>query len=221
MAGLIERASLLRSLRALATVYYWGTDGRGSFQEAVLVLRPDRLRLETLSPLGAVSIVTVDGGEARIHHPKEGVFYRGKSSRENLFRYTQIPLGLDDLTSILMGLPPIGKASDWVGAGNSISKEIEGGGREFVTFDHVGLPIKWERADPLGRIELAALFSDFSPTPAGLFPFTIALEDRLLERRLEIRYEGPEVNAPLPLALFTQEKPANAREIPLEALDAR
>ena len=49
-----------RTLRALARLDYAGPDGKGNVQEAVLVQRPDRLRLETLTFLGAVLIVTVN-----------------------------------------------------------------------------------------------------------------------------------------------------------------
>ena len=57
--SLQQRADQFRSLRALAKVRYWGPNGKAGFQEAVLVYRPDRLRFETLSNLGAILIVTV------------------------------------------------------------------------------------------------------------------------------------------------------------------
>jgi hypothetical protein len=49
-----ERHKQFSSLRALARLDYAGPDGKGNVQEAVLVQRPDRLRLETLTFLGAV-----------------------------------------------------------------------------------------------------------------------------------------------------------------------
>src|SRR3989304_6244172 len=47
---LVQRDQQLRSLRTLATVDYRSWSGRGRFQEAVLVHRPNRLGLGTLSP---------------------------------------------------------------------------------------------------------------------------------------------------------------------------
>ena len=218
--SLVQRSGELRSLRALASVYYSGTDGRGGFQEAVLVDRPDRLRLETLSPLGAtILIVTADAEEMAGFHPREGLFYRGKSSPLNLFRYTQIPLGLRELTSVLMGLPPLVTQGGWRHDGQSIVRDLAGGRKEAISF-HPTLwaPTQWQRTDPEGRVELSAQFGDFFATPAGPFPLKISLEAPTQQRRLDIRYRDPELNVNLAPVLFVQEKPETARELPLEAL---
>jgi hypothetical protein len=55
-------------------------------------------------------------------------------------------------------------------------------------------------------------------TPAGPFPSRIQIEAQLQKRKLDIRYQQPEVNAPLPPEIFTQEKPAHAEELRLETL---
>ena len=109
--SMAQRREQFRSLRALAQVEYAGPEGKQGFQEAVLIQRPDRLRLETLSYLGAILIVTANDKEIIGYHPREGVFVRGARSKENMLRYTQIPLELDEITSLLMGLPPVGAAT--------------------------------------------------------------------------------------------------------------
>lgn len=216
---LAERGRRLRSLRTLASVQYWGTEGRTGFQEAILVQRPDRLRLETLSPLGAILIVTVDADEIAGFHTREGLFYRGRSSKENLLRYTHIPLALDEVTSLLMGLPPVEIPSQWQEGEGAIHWEVEGGGKEKVFFHPtLGVPAGWERSGADGEIELKAVFSDFFPTPNGFFPLTIALEAPGRQKWLEIRYKEPELNVSLPFPLFVQERPASVRELPLESL---
>ncbi len=217
--NLAERGRRLRSLRTLATVQYWGAEGRAGFQEAILVDRPDRLRLETLSPLGAILIVTVDSDEITGFHTREGLFYRGRSSKENLFRYTHIPLALGEVTSLLMGLPPAEIPAQWQEGEDAIHWEVEGGGKEKILFHPtLGVPTGWERSDADGEIELRAVFSDFSPTPNGFFPLTIALEAPGRQKWLEIRYKEPELNVTLPFPLFVQERPASVRELPLESL---
>ena len=217
--SLTQRIHQFQSLRTLATIYYWGSDGRAGFQEAILVHRPDRLRLETLSPLGAILIVTVDADEIVGFHPREGLFYRGRSSKENLFRYTHIPLELGELTSLLMGLPPVAAQGSWEEGDNSIYRELGGGERERIVFDPIlGVPTRWERLRVDGETELSALFADFFSTAAGLFPLKISLEAHTQQKRLEIHYQEPELNVTLPSPLFVQEKPANTKEIPLESL---
>jgi hypothetical protein len=215
-AILSRRDQEFKSLRALASVYYRGPEGRQGFQEAVLVQRPDKARLETLSGLGAILVVTVNADQIAGFHPREGVFVRGKSSKENLFRYTRMPLELHEMTRLLLGLPPVTVSADWKIAGSSLYRDLNGQRKEVVAFDLTReIPIRWYRLGPDGSAELSAAFDNFTP---GLFPAKIILEAATQQRSLEIAYQEPEVNVELPLSLFVQEKPPNAKEVPIEAL---
>jgi hypothetical protein len=169
--------------------------------------------------LGTVLIVTADADEVVGFHLREGIFYRGKSSKANLFRFTQVPLELSELNFLLMGLPPVEIQGNWEGEIDSISRMLPGGGWEEVTFHRESrLPTGWKRSDPDGNVDLSAVFSDFSSTPSGPFPLKISVESNVQEQRLEIRYQDPEINASLPLSLFVQQKPSTAREIHLDSL---
>lgn len=218
---LAKRIDRFRSLRSLAKVYYWSTEERGSIQGAILVRRPVRLRLETLSPLGAIFILTADGDEVVGFDPRKGILYRGRASKKNLVRYTLVPLELRDLTSILMGLPPVEIEGTWKGEGLRIEWSLSGGGSEVVTFDPaMGIPVGWERLGSDGELEISAVFSDFVSTPAGPFPLSISLESysNSQEERFEIRYQEPEVNVAIPASFFVQQRPDRVREVPLESL---
>jgi outer membrane lipoprotein-sorting protein len=216
---LVQRVQQFNSLSAFASVSYRGTDGRGTFDEVVVVQRPHRLRLETLSALGALVVVTADGDEITGLHPREGLFVRGKSTKSNLLRYTQIPLELREITALLMGLPPVDVVAGWQVTGNSMMRRSIMGPTETISFDPaLGVPIKWERTGSSGELEIRVLFSDFSPSPVGPFPLRISLEASPQEKRLDIRYRDPKLNVELSPSLFVQEKPQNAREIPLESL---
>ncbi len=216
LKNLSQRLQGFHSLRALATAHYSGPDGRGGFQEAVVVRRPKQLRLETLSLMGAILIVTADGDEIQGFHTREGLFYRGKSSKQNLVRYTRIPLGLSEVTALLMGLPPVDIPDHWEHQALSISWSKSGGGKEMVAFDpSLGIPIKWERSGSNGEQELSAEFSDFISTAAGPFPQKISLDSSTPKMHVDISYQDPEVNGDLPVSLFKQQKPDNVKEIPL------
>jgi hypothetical protein len=219
ISALSERSKQLRSLRALARVDYLGPDGRNGFQEAVLVERPDRLRLETLSFLGAILIVTANGSEIVGHHTREGVFLRGEASKENVLRLTQIPLELDEVTALLLGLPPvdIGAAARQEGA--TVIVDAANGEKDVVRFyGDEKVPTQWQRSNGSGTVELSASFSDYTTTPAGSFASRIVLESAAPKRRLEIRYQEPEVNGDIPPELFSQQKPPHAKELPIEVL---
>jgi outer membrane lipoprotein-sorting protein len=217
--SIAQRREQFRSVRALAQVDYAGPDGRYSFQEAVVVQRPDRLRLETLSYLGAILIVTVNDKEIVGYHPREGVFVRGRRSKENLLRYTKIPLELDEMTSLLVGLPPVEPSAPWKQEGNTLIFSQDGHKKDALAFEsQQPVPTKWERFNASGAVELSVRFSDYVSTPAGLFPSKISIEAPLQKKKLEIRYQEPELNSKIPSDLFTQQKPPHAQEVPIEAI---
>jgi hypothetical protein len=217
--SLTQRREQFRTMRSLAQVDYAGPEGKHGFQEVVVVQRPDRLRLETLTSLGAILIVTANDKELIGYHPREGVFVRGRRSKENLLRYTQIPLELDEITSLLVGLPPVEAAAPWKQEGNTLIFSPNGRKKDAVSFEsQQAVPTKWERFNENGALELTAQFSDYVSTPAGLFPTKINMEAHLKKKKVEIRYQEPETNGKIPSELFTQQKPAHAQEVPIEAI---
>ena len=144
---------------------------------------------------------------------------RGRRSKENLLRYTQIPLELDEITSLLAGLPPVDASAPWKQDENTLIFSPNGRKKDAVAFEsQQPVPTKWERFNVNGALELSARFSDYVSTPAGLFPSRIYVEAPLQKKKVEIRYQEPEINGKIPPELFTQQKPAHAQEVPIEAI---
>ena len=219
LESMAQRQEQFRSLRALAQVDYAGPEGKHGFQEAVVVQRPDQLRLETLSLLGTILIVTANGSEIVGYHPREGVFVRGAATKENLQRYTQIPLNLEEITMLLMGLPPVEASAPWKQQGNALTFSSNGSERDVLLFEsQQPVPTVWQRLNERGEVELAARFSNYVMTPAGLFPTQITFESNMQKKKLEIRYQEPDLNTAIQAELFSQQKPAHAQEVPIEAV---
>ena len=65
---------------------------------------------------------------------------------------------------------------------------------------------------------MTASFTDYIQTAAGLFPTHILMESPPQKKRLEIRYQDPELNVAIANDLFSQQKPVNVKEYPIEAL---
>lgn len=217
--SLTERLGQFRSLRALARVEYAGPDGKHGVQEAVIVQRPDRLRLETVTLLGVAAIVTVNDREIIGYHVREGIMVRGGTSKANLLRYTQIPLELEEITAALLGLPPVDLKRQWRQEGNALVFSPKAGETDVVAFEsQQPVPTRWERFNGAGAVEIRVSFADYIPTPPGLFPTRIIMEAPLQKRKLELRYQEPEVNVALSSDLFTQQKPGHVQELPIEAL---
>jgi len=218
--ALAQRREQFQSMRTLARVNYSGPTGKNGFQEAMVVARPNRLRLETLVPvLGAISIVTVNDKEISAYQPRDGVYLHGQRSKANLLRYTQIPLELEEITALLLGVPPVDPQAPSQQNGNNLIFAAANGRKDTVAFEsNQPVPTKWERSDARGQLELSAEFTDYIQIPAGLFPSKIVIESPQQKRRLEIQYEQPELNVSLSNDLFSQVKPANVKEYPIEAL---
>jgi len=217
--SLQQRSREFRTVRALAQVDYNGPEGKHGFQEAVVIQRPDRLRLETLTFLGAILIVTANDREIVGLHPREGVFVRGPSTKDNLRRYTQIPLELGEITTLLSGLPPVDPRATPKLEGSALVFSADGRKRDVLTFDlQQPVPSKWERFNADGKVELTAQFSNYVSTPAGLFAQRIQFEANLQKKKLDVRYQEPEINGAISADLFSQQKPANAKEVPIEAV---
>jgi hypothetical protein len=165
-------------------------------------------------------IVTVNDNEILGYLPREDAFLRGQPSKENLRRLTKIPLLLEvqEITALLLGLPPVNTGATPQQDGNSLSFPAADGGEDIVAFEtNDAVPTRWERRNG-GEAEITVKFSDYAETSAGLFASKISIESATPKRRLEIRYQEPELNATLPAEIFSQQKPANVKELPIEAL---
>jgi hypothetical protein len=217
--SLAHRQNQFQSLRALARVQYTGPGGKQGVQEAVIVQRPDRLRLETVTLLGVAAIVTVNDKEIVGYHIREGIMVRGRTNEANLLRYTQIPLELEEITAVLLGVPPVDMNGRWQQEGNTLVFSRNGKKTDAVTFEsQQPVPTHWERFNSAGAVEARVSFADYISTPAGLFPTRIIMEAPLQNRKLELRYQEPEINAQFSPDLFTQQKPGHVQELPIEAL---
>jgi hypothetical protein len=217
--ALSQREKQFRSLRAPARVDYAGPDGKHGFDEAVLVARPDRLRLETLSMVGTVMVVTVNDNEIIGYYVREGIMVRGPTSRENLLRTTQMPLELHEITAVLLGVPPVDSNGRWEQRGNTLLFAGADGMSDAVSFEaQQPVPTRWQRANAAGEVEISVLFADYISTPAGSFPGRLIMEAPLQKRKLDIRYQEPEINPALKAEQFSQQKPAHVKELPIEAV---
>jgi len=116
-------------------------------------------------------------------------------------------------------LPPVDARTPAQQNGNTLIFASPSGRKDTISFEsNQPVPTKWERVDARGQIELTASFADYVQTPAGLFPSKILIESPQQNKRLEIRFQEPELNVAIPNDLFSQQKPANVKEYPIEAL---
>lgn len=103
-----ENAAAFSSLEGIAKVRIDQAGKSQSITEIVISEKPDRLRLETLSPFGTpLLLMATDGKEIDVLVPGEGKLYRGEATLGNLQRLTRLPLQLTDLVHLLLYQVPV------------------------------------------------------------------------------------------------------------------
>src|SRR5579883_2643776 len=104
LGAITARRAALASLRARAQV----RTGLARLwtREAIVVQRPNAVRIDVLSPFGLTLALGTDGTVLWAYPPAEGTRYEGPATPANLARFLGTPVAVGDLAAILLGLPP-------------------------------------------------------------------------------------------------------------------
>lgn len=224
LARLEQREEEIRTLRGLATMRYESPTERVQVQEVVVVERPDRLRLEMISTFGLALQIASDGTRLRAFHRADRTFYEGEATTRNLGRFTRVALRLDEITDVLVGLPPV---RDRTHLGDPVWEPETGlwrlavplgaKGRQILWFEGESLlPARTEEVDAAGVRRYLIAFRDYREVAGVLLAHEILLEIPSEEARITMAYSEMSLNRPVEETLFTFEPPAGARVVSLD-----
>jgi hypothetical protein len=82
---------------------------RRPLKAALMMRRPAHLRMESVPLLGPPDFfLSIDAGELRVFFPGKGggIFYAGRATVRNVYRFFPLALPAADMVSLLMGHPP-------------------------------------------------------------------------------------------------------------------
>jgi len=225
LAGALQRQRDARiSVRTLARMAYDGPEERRHAREVILAVRPARLRIEVLSPLGTVFVLTAADGALAAYARNEATLYRGRASRTNLQRYAHVNLRVSDAVELLLGTPPPRPGRNDVvsldSGGTAIQwwRELDAGA-QVVWFNGALQPVATEDRDPDGHVVWRARFSDFSAAQADM-PQHIELEVPAEGRHLALDLQDIEVNPTLADSWFSLPTPPGTTEVRLDDAEA-
>jgi hypothetical protein len=217
--SLAARRDAIHGLRSLArTKYTTASESRGA-RQLIIAARPDRLRLEILSPFGVAFVLTSVGGSLTAYDRDEATFYRGTATPENLSRYTQVGLPVAVAVDLLLGTPPFAESGSglvsWEDGQVKLWQEV--GRRVHVTwFTETLEPARYEQRDDSGNVLLRASFGDFADVRSVRVPTRLGLDFPGSQQRIEIAFREPELNPPLPDSIFALATPSGSTVVDLD-----
>lgn len=122
--AMLARLDSVESARIIATLEYFGDDGRVRLKQAVLVRKPTSLRVETLSPFDStLSVLASNGVRLKYFDLQNERFFEGQASADNFSKLLSIYVSPRDLVRVMLGGPPldnvVGNPDDWTLEWNS------------------------------------------------------------------------------------------------------
>lgn len=214
LTALAARRQAVTSLRARARLRS-GLSGMWT-RQAVVVQRPDAVRIDVLSPFGLALALGAQGERLWAYPAGEATRYEGPATPANLTRLLGAPVSVADVVDVLLGVPPARTA---VGPPEvAVTPEGEhrltlplAGGRQTIWFAGDTLAVLRAEEVREGGAVLRVAFEDYR---AG-FPHALTVEAAPGAAGARLAYDWVEPNAPVDGALFAP--PPAGRVLPFEA----
>lgn len=213
LAGLATRRAAVTSLRARGRLRT-GLEGVWT-REALLVRRPDAVRIDVLSPFGLAMALGVHGTRLWAYPPSEGARYEGPATPANLRHFLGAPVAVADVVDILLGVPPgrtpAGRPTlTFTPEGDYRLRIPLRDGEQTIWFasdTHLVLRAEETRDDALA---LRVAFDDYRDG----FPYSLDVQVPGRGAPAKFTYETVEANVPVDPSLFAP--PPARRVLPLE-----
>jgi outer membrane lipoprotein-sorting protein len=221
-AALAARRDTVRSMRALTRLRYHDPDQSVTSREAIVVARPDRVRVEVLSMFGTVFLLVADDGQMTAYARNENTVYRGQASPQNLQHYVRLGLPLDELVDVVLGTPPPGDGRAEVSfdeaAGAIRLRRLAATGTETVWFSDATLPVAAEEVGADGAAHWRATFAAYEDHDGIPIATHIGIELPIWSQSMEIALQDVEVNPTLDHSAFAFEAPSGSKVVELRPL---
>lgn len=219
-AALATRHDAVRSLRALARLRYRDPNETTTSKEALVVARPDSVRVEVLSVLGSVFVLTANKGAMTAYVRNDKTVYRGQASPQNLGRYARLGLPVSTLVDIVLGTPSAvpggGEVSYDAEAGAVRLSRTYGQGSVVVWFSEATLPVATEERSATGQSYWRATFGQYEDHGGVPIATQIRLELPMWSQSIEIALDDVDVNPTLDHSIFALQTPPGSKVVDLD-----
>jgi hypothetical protein len=107
LAKLEQKNAVEGTLQGVSTLTVTAADGRYTVKMALLAKRPSSLRIEEMPFLGLPDLfLSANEDRLKVFFPKEGKFYVGKPTRENISKFLPWGIEVNEFLALLFGMPP-------------------------------------------------------------------------------------------------------------------
>ena len=220
-AALTQRRAALQSLRALAQLRYRDPTESSSSREAIVVARPDHVRVEVLSLFGSLFVLTADGTTITAYARDEDTLYRGSASPEHLWRYTRLWMPVQELVDIVLGTPPVPTAkrghvsfesdTGWIRLQHDLAP-----GSQAVWFSDTDAPVAAERRGADGEIQWHSTYGMYEDHAGIPIATRIGLEMPAWSRSVDLALRDLDVNPSLDDSIFALQAPPGSKVVQLD-----
>jgi hypothetical protein len=208
IAALVERDRRLASVESAAVMEYSAGDQHVKAKEEIVAKRPDKLRVEAMSPFGVALLLAAQGSDLTIFEPGKNRFMRGHADSDTLYKYVRIPMAPADAVGLLMGLAPpafkLGNNPESVSKDGSMLVATFGnsasGTRQLGFSDGNLAMVRETGAD--GRVNYEVRYSDYHDIGGVTFPYVVDATFPQASSRVMFRYLRPIVNGVIPDSTF-------------------
>jgi outer membrane lipoprotein-sorting protein len=229
-AALARHASLregVRSIRAEARVEQRGRQGRVRGTVYAFVERPDRVRFDVMTQLGAAAILTSDGRRFQLVDLREHRYLVGPTCPENIARLLGIALDATEVTRVLLGDAPSAIDDGTLecgGEGYIVRRTTPEGGFEELELavprdDRARPPAEQrlelrraERFDASGRSTVRITLDEYQTVEGGgarvSMPHSVRVVDRPRGADTLVRFRRIDLNVDVPGDAFVQAEPS-------------
>jgi hypothetical protein len=214
LEGLAARRAAVTSLRARGRLRA-GLGGAWT-REALLVRRPDAVRVDVLTPFGLALALGARGDLVWAYPPSEQTRYEGSATPANLERFLGTPIQMADIVDILLGVPPARVAAGPPTLAVTGAREYRlsiplAAGVQTIWFDGDTLAVLRAEESQADGVELRVAFGDYRDG----FPHVLEVDAPGRGTAVRLAYDTAEPNAPVAPLLFAP--PPAPRVLPLDA----
>jgi hypothetical protein len=186
-------------------------------REALLVRRPDAVRVDVFQPFGLALALGVHGTRLWAYEPGARTRWDGAATPANFARFLGAPIAVGDAVDILLGMPPAREPAGTPTVTQTDAREYRlrvplADGEQHVWFAGDTLVVVRAEEERAGQPKLAVAFGDYEDG----FPRAIDVGTPSTDAGARIRFDAVEPNVPLDPALFGP--PAAPRVLSLDAM---